>query len=154
MLRLASQIKIKPVHYVSTTTPISPARGSGVKVIRESDNIHPDEVMETGYAKSKWVAERLINIARDRGLPVSIYRPGRIVWHSESGIGNTRDNTYRMLKGCIQMGSVPERDAMVNLIPVDFVSKAIVHLSRQEESIGKTFHLVNPNPSHWSEVIN
>ncbi|AFZ11271.1 amino acid adenylation domain protein [Crinalium epipsammum PCC 9333] len=154
ILRLASQSKLKPVHFVSTTNAISPAKGFGVKIIRENDSINPDEVMETGYAKSKWVAEKLINIARDRGIPVCIYRPGRIVWHSETGVGNKSDNTFRMLKGCIQMGSVPQRDAMVNLIPVDFVSKAIAHLSRQKESLGKAFHIVNPNPAPFKDIVN
>jgi amino acid adenylation domain-containing protein/thioester reductase-like protein len=154
ILRLASQNKLKPVHFVSTTNAISPAKGSGVKIISENDIINPDEVMETGYAKSKWVAEKLINIARDRGIPACIYRPGRIVWHSETGVGNTSDNTFRMLKGCIQMGSVPQRDGMVNLIPVDFVSKAIAHLSRQKESLGKAFHLVNPNPASFRDIVN
>jgi amino acid adenylation domain-containing protein/thioester reductase-like protein len=154
ILRLASQIKIKPVHFVSTTNAISPNTGSGVKVVRESDTINSDEVIDTGYAQSKWVAEKLINIARDRGLPICIYRPGRIVWHSETGVGNTSDNTFRMLKGCIQMGSVPQREGMVNLIPVDFVSKAIIHLSRQETSLGKAFHLINPHPAPLSEIVN
>ncbi|HYW19648.1 MAG TPA: amino acid adenylation domain-containing protein [Nodularia sp. (in: cyanobacteria)] len=154
ILRLASQVKIKPVHFVSTTNAISPSTGSGVKVVRENDVINPKEVMDTGYAQSKWVAEKLINIARDRGLPISIYRPGRIVWHSDTGVGNTSDNTFRMLKGCIKMGSVPQRDGMLNLIPVDFVSKAIIHLSRQQTSLGKAFHLINPNPAPFQEVVN
>jgi len=154
ILRLASQVKVKPVHFISTTNAISPAKGSGVKVISENDTIQPEAVMETGYAKSKWVAEKLIAIARDRGLPVSIYRPGRIVWHSETGVGNISDNTFRMLKGCILMGSVPQRDALVNLIPVDFVSQAIVQISQQKESLGKAFHLVNPQPAPFQELVN
>ncbi len=154
ILRLASQSKIKPVHFVSTINAVSPAKGDGVKIVRENDCINPDEVMESGYVESKWVAEKLINIAGERGIPVSIYRPGRIVWHSQTGVGNTSDKTFRMLKGCIQMGSVPETDESVNLIPVDFISKAIVHLSRQKDSLGKAFHLINPNPAPFKEVVN
>ncbi|MGE5660397.1 MAG: thioester reductase domain-containing protein, partial [Actinomycetota bacterium] len=154
ILRLASQSKIKPVHFVSTINAVSPAKGEGVKIVRENDRINPDEVMASGYVESKWVAEQLINIARERGIPTTIYRPGRIVWHSETGVGNTSDNTFRMLKGCIQMGSVPETDGMVNLIPVDFISQAIVHLSRQKDSLGKAFHLTNPHPAPFKDVVN
>jgi thioester reductase-like protein len=32
---------------------------------------------------------------------------------------------------------------MEGIVPVDYVSKAIVHISRQKESLGKAFHLVN-----------
>ncbi|MBV6623045.1 MAG: amino acid adenylation domain-containing protein [Rivularia sp. (in: Bacteria)] len=154
ILRLATQIKTKPVHFISTTNAISPHVGSGVKIVRESDVINPDKIIDTGYAQSKWVAEKLINIARDRGLPVCIYRPGRIIWHSETGVGNTSDNTFKMLKGCIQLGSVPQGEGMINLIPVDFVSKAILHLSKQKESFGKAFHLINPHPAPLNEIIN
>lgn len=153
VLRLASQTKVKPVHFISTTNAVSPKQGKGVRVISETDFLHPDEVIETGYAQSKWVAEQFVLQARDRGLPVCIYRPGRIAWDSRTGIGSTSDNTFRMIKGCIQLGSVPQRDTAVNLIPVDFASKAIVRLSQQEASFGKTFHLVNPNSVSWSQVI-
>ncbi|MBW4537633.1 MAG: amino acid adenylation domain-containing protein [Myxacorys chilensis ATA2-1-KO14] len=153
VLRLASQVKVKPVHFISTTNAVSPKQGTGVRVMYESDFLNPNEVIETGYAQSKWVAEQLVLAARDRGLPICIYRPGRIAWDSRTGIGSTSDNTFRMIKGCIQLGSVPQRDVSVNLIPADFASKAIVQLSQQETALGKTFHLVNPNPASWSEVI-
>jgi thioester reductase-like protein len=47
----------------------------------------------------------------------------------------------------VQLGSAPDIDIRDNIVPVDYVSKAIVHLSQQEESLGKTFHLVHPKPS-------
>ncbi|MBD1945566.1 amino acid adenylation domain-containing protein, partial [Coleofasciculus sp. FACHB-712] len=120
VLRLASLIKLKPVHFISSTNAVSPAGGSGVRVIREQDSINSEEVIDTGYAQSKWVAEKLATIARDRGIPVCIYRPGRISWHSQTGLCNKSDNTFRWVKGCIQLGSVPKRDAMVNLVPIDY----------------------------------
>ncbi|MEP0752181.1 amino acid adenylation domain-containing protein [Trichocoleus sp. Lan] len=154
VLRLASLIKLKPVHFISSTNAVSPAGGSGVRVIREQDSINSEEVIDTGYAQSKWVAEKLATIARDRGIPVCIYRPGRISWHSQTGLCNKSDNTFRWVKGCIQLGSVPKRDAMVNLVPIDYASRAIAYLSKQQESLNKDFHIVNPYPAHWNQVIN
>jgi len=43
---------------------------------------------------------------------------------------------------------------MVDMTPVDYVSSAIVHLSRQKESLGKAFHLVNPHSLHLSKLVN
>ena len=43
---------------------------------------------------------------------------------------------------------------MVNLAPVDYVSTAIVHLSNQQESLGQIFHLINPQPVPWDDVVN
>jgi len=41
----------------------------------------------------------------------------------------------------------------MNVAPVDYVSRAIVHLSRQKESGGKNFHLVNPHSFYLSELV-
>jgi len=143
VLRLASQIKIKPVHFISTISVFSTAGAAGVKLVQEQSSLDISIAPEGGYAQSKWVAEKLVTIARDRGLPVSIYRPGRISGHSKTGAFNPNDFFYRLLIGCIQLGSVPEREFFDGLAPVDYVSKAIVYLSRQQESLGKAFHVLN-----------
>jgi amino acid adenylation domain-containing protein/thioester reductase-like protein len=153
VLRLASLIKIKPVHFISTIGVIS-AAGSGLQIVREQDSIDDWEAINSGYTQSKWVAEKLVTIASERGLPISIYRPGRISGHSQTGACNTDDHTFRMIKGCIQLGSAPKRDTMVNLISADYASRAIVHLSRQKASLGKVFHVVNPHPIQWNELVN
>jgi len=59
----------------------------------------------------------------------------------------------RMIKGFIELGSAPDLDLMVNMTPVDYVSKSIIHLSRQKESLGKAFHLVNPHPLDLSKLV-
>lgn len=143
ILRLASQVKLKPVHFISTTSFVYPSN-SEIRIVREQDSID-DVLMPTdGYAQSKWVAEKLVTIAGDRGLPISIYRPGRISGHSKTGACNSNDHTYRIIKGCIQLGSMPNLDVQMNLSPCDYVSQAIVYLSKQSASLGKAFHLCNP----------
>jgi thioester reductase-like protein len=47
-----------------------------------------------------------------------------------------------MIKGCIQLGSAPDLDAGIEMAPVDYVSKAIIHLSRQQTLQSNTFHIV------------
>jgi amino acid adenylation domain-containing protein/thioester reductase-like protein len=143
VLRLACQIKIKPVHFISTISVFSAPMGTGVKLVSEESNLDDYPIPEGGYTQSKWVAEKLLAIARDRGLPICIYRPGRISGHSKTGAFNPNDFFYRLLIGCIQLGSVPEREFFDSLAPVDYVSKAIVYLSRQQESLGKAFHVIN-----------
>jgi myxalamid-type nonribosomal peptide synthetase MxaA len=112
-----------------------------------------DGILQSGYAQSKWVAEKLVTIARSRGLPVSIYRLGRITGNSKTGVWNTNDFMRRMIKCCIQLGSVPEIDNLVDMTPVDYVSQAVIYLSKQKESIGEVFHLLNPQPIKLEELI-
>jgi len=153
VLRLASLVKIKPVHFISTISVFSPSK-SGVSLIREQDGIDDAKMPSSGYVQSKWVAEKLVTIARERGLPVCIYRPGRISGHSKTGACNPNDHTYRTIKGCIQLGSMPNEDMQLNLSPVDYVSQAIVYLSKQKDSLGKAFHPINPQALQLSEMAS
>ncbi|MBD1926369.1 thioester reductase domain-containing protein [Trichocoleus sp. FACHB-90] len=153
ILRLACQFKVKPLHYVSTDAVFDSSGYYGKEVKESEPTIHIDGI-DLGYTQTKWVAEKLVTIARDRGLPVSIYRPPLIAGDSKTGIWNTDDFTCRFLKGCIQMGSMPNMNCGITIVPVDYVSQAVVYLSRQKESLGKAFHLNNPNFSSWDEVAN
>ncbi|GAA6615349.1 amino acid adenylation domain-containing protein [Scytonema sp. NUACC26] len=152
-LRLASQIKVKPLHYISTLS-VFPWQEDFSKdhIFRENDSLDGGHVAG-GYEQSKWVAEKLVAIARTRGLPVRIYRPGRVSGHSQTGTCNTDDLMSRTIKGCVQLGSVPSLNMMVDMTPVDYASKCIVHLSMQKKLLGETFHVVNPQPAHWSNVM-
>jgi len=154
ILRLASQIKLKPVHFISTTSVFGSTGHTGIRVVREQDSLDNSQVSANGYAQSKWVAEKLVNTARDRGIPVCIYRPGRISGHSQTGVFNPNDFLYKLIVGCVQLGSAPEGGASFDLAPVDYVSQAIVYLSRQQASLNKTFHVVNPHPLHSNLLID
>ncbi|MDF5732379.1 MAG: amino acid adenylation domain-containing protein, partial [Rhizonema sp. PD38] len=152
ILRLSSQIKLKPVHYISSLAVFESDAYAGKEFISEeyiSDSAAPSD----GYGQSKWVAEKLLMASRARGIPVCIYRPGMITGHSQTGVTNTDDLMCRLLKGFIQLGSAPALDLFMDMTPVDYVSRAIVHLSRQKESLGKVFHLVNQQPLHLSKII-
>jgi thioester reductase-like protein len=155
VLRLATQQNTKPVHFVSTTHVFSVDRNAETPTIWET--LPPDLVADlpTGYAQSKWVAEQLVAIARSRGLPASIYRPSLIVGHQQTGAGNAQDLMFRMIKGCFQLGIAPDLDLSFNIVPVDYVSGAIVHLSTKLETLGNTFHMVNPHhiAIQWKQIV-
>lgn len=153
VLRLATQAKIIPVHFISTISVFT-ATDSEEKTAFEDSLPEAIQVPANGYVQSKWVAERLVIIARDRGLPACIYRPGRISGDSQTGVFNANDFLYRLIIGCIQLGYVPNTEMMLDLIPVDYASRAIIHLSQQPSSIGKTFHLVNPKPLSVHTLVN
>jgi thioester reductase-like protein len=68
-----------------------------------------------------------------------------VTGHSHSGVSNANDLISRLLSSLIQLQSAPEVDWMIDMTPVDYVSRAIVHLSLQPQSLGKAFHLTNPH---------
>jgi thioester reductase-like protein len=152
-LRLASQTMIKPVHYVSSLAVFPLLNNGELKVVQEPDPLDHGGMLYGGYTQSKWVAEQLVVMARARGLPVCIYRPGLITGHSRTGISNTEDFTCKLIKSWIKIGSAPDLDATMDMTPVDYVSSAIVHLSRMPHSLGEVFHLANPHPIPMKELI-
>ncbi|MDT0452819.1 thioester reductase domain-containing protein [Streptomyces sp. DSM 40473] len=143
VLRLAARHRTVPVHYVSTVGVFDGVREEGVP-LKVTDPTGPAEALPSGYLQSKWVAEQLIGVARDRGLPVSVYRVDVISGDQENGACQTADFVWLSLKGLLQAGSVPTTSGgRFHLLPVDYVSAAIVGISRQEKSAGGTFHLFN-----------
>ncbi|MBD1813415.1 thioester reductase domain-containing protein [Microcoleus vaginatus DQ-U2] len=154
VLRLGCIIKTKPVHFISTVGVFCSDIYYQAKVVLEQDKLADGESLSEGYGQSKWVAEKLVMTAHSRGIPVYIYRPGFIAGDSQTGIRNTADLISRMLKGCIQMGKTPDLDILLDMTPVDYVSQAIVHLSKQKELVGKAFHLVNPHPISWNQLCD
>jgi thioester reductase-like protein len=151
ILRLASSVKRKTVHYMSSIS-VFESEWYAARTVSESDLLEHPEGMFLGYAQSKWAAEKLVLNARDRGLPVCIYRLPFISGHSQTGAWNTNDFTCLLIKGTVAMGTAPELDYMMTLSPVDYASRSIVYLAQQPASENQVFHLMNPNPVPNLEV--
>jgi len=152
VLRLACKTKLKPVHHISSVAVFESSAYYNQRVT-EADPIDRWEDIFLGYSQSKWVSEKLVQMAGQRGLPVTIYRPPLVSGHSQTGTWNTTGFLCRMMKGCIQMGSImSDLDLLLDLSPVDYNSRAIAHLSQQKASLGKAFHLQNPHLLHWKEL--
>ncbi|WP_411115448.1 type I polyketide synthase [Streptomyces sp. 029-5] len=143
VLRLAARHRTVPVHYVSTVGVFDGAREPGVP-LTVTDPTGPAEALPSGYLQSKWVAEQIIELARERGMPVSVYRVDVISGDTEHGACQTRDFVWLGLKGILQSGAAPAGvGGRFHLLPVDYVSGAILGVSRRPESAGGTFHLFN-----------
>lgn len=145
-LRFACHNQVKPFHFISTISVFAANHESGVQIVSEQEPLSADRLPSSGYAQSKWVAEKLVAIAQSRGLPVSIYRPGAISGHSQTGVFNVNDFLYKLIQGCIQLEAVSTGEMPLNLLPVDYVSQAIVAISQQPTAIDKAFHLIHPEP--------
>ncbi|HVR97764.1 MAG TPA: thioester reductase domain-containing protein, partial [Thermoanaerobaculia bacterium] len=151
-LRLASRVRLKPVHFISSIAAISAVVFAGGGVAYEDRELEHTSGLFGGYGETKWVAEQIVNLARERGIPVATYRPGVLSGDTWTGAGNTKDMIWNVLKGCIQLGIVPVSNDNIDVTPVDYVARAIVHLSRRPESLGHAFHLPQTAPLPWRDV--
>ncbi len=155
VLRLACQYKTKPVHYISTLSVFGgEPSASNAGDFAEDDNPEPDFDEDDGYSQTKWVAERLVWEAASRGLPVTVHRPSTVTGHSRSGAWNSDNFLCRLIRGCCELGMAPHESMEFDVAPVDYVSRAIVHLSRQTQSIGQAFHYNQRKPVSSESIIN
>jgi thioester reductase-like protein len=102
--------------------------------------------LSSGYAQTKWVAERLVAQAGERGLPVRIHRAGRIIGDSRTGEWRPGDATGELLRVSAHLGEVPDLDP-IDLTPLDYVADAIVTLADRPSCAGRVFHLSHPSPT-------
>ncbi len=153
LLRLASQHKIKPVHFVSTMGVFSPIAYSDNHIVHFQDAAdHPEGLY--GYTQSKWVAEKLLAIAQSRGIPTTIHRPAWVEGDSQTGYCNQGDFLRSLIKGCLQLGVAPDWQMPIDFTPVDYLSKAIVYLSHQEISAGQSYNFANPRAIWWNQLVD
>jgi thioester reductase-like protein len=153
VLRLACHVRTKPTHVVSTFT-VHTTEASRGRVVTETDPLPACEELLYGYSQTKWVSEKMIDTARQRGLPVAVYRPGHVIGDSRTGTSNTGDFLHSFVLTCIQLHAAPKRDVELDLTPVNFVASAITELSFRKESLGEAFHLTNPNPVKMQMLMN
>ncbi|KZP25738.1 alpha-aminoadipate reductase Lys1p [Athelia psychrophila] len=97
---------------------------SKYKGVPESDDLEAARAtLKTGYGQTKWVSEKLLFEAGKRGLRGHIIRPGYVVGDSTTAVTNTDDFIWRMVKGCVQLGLVPDINNTINMVPVNHVAK-------------------------------
>lgn len=166
LLRWCGDRGVRFFHYVSSAYACGLAEGP----VPESE-IDPSRRFRNVYEESKAEAEALV---RKAGLRFSIYRPSIIVGPSSGApfsshaapVGGVRafQQGLAILEQLRATGqaTVPEDvlrqfgfdgAATKNLVPVDWVSAAIVRLMERRTASGETYHLTSPAPVRVVEIL-
>ncbi len=155
LLALCRSAGLGRFHHVSTAYVCGLREGR----ILESD-VDLGQTMGNVYEQSKLEAEKLIRGA-DFLEERTVYRPASVVGDSRTGYVTNFHGFYWPLQLAHAMaGRVPVRemnerfysrlglkgDEGKNLVPVDWLAKAIVHLVTHPEHHNKTYHLASPRP--------
>ncbi|GAA1912984.1 SDR family oxidoreductase [Nocardioides marmoribigeumensis] len=112
------------------------------------------------YHRTKFESEKIVR--EESAVPFRIYRPAMVIGHSETGAMDKVDGPYYffpLLKAL--RDALPSWTPLVgvdlgdtNVVPVDYVAKAMDHLAHLEGRDGEAFHLVNPEPQRTVDVVN
>lgn len=153
VLRLAVRGRSKVVHFVSSTMMFRVPGGTAPVVVREDidlDTVRLDQLR--GYAQSKWVAEKLLLAARERGIPVRIYRTAYIAGDSRTGAGPA-DSRALLFRACVRAGAAPQLATALDMAPVDQVAHMLAHLSGVDVATSPIVHVFNPARLSWHDSV-
>ncbi|UEB96113.1 amino acid adenylation domain-containing protein [Pseudomonas sp. HN2] len=153
LLKLCEGRSKKVFNFVSTLSASSTVDDAG-RVLELPAAATPPIYIRNGYNLSKWVGERILERARERGVRVNLYRPGNISFNSLSGVCQPHKNRLMlMLKGSIQLGQVPAFALNFDLMPVDFLARFIAFHASRYSAERAVFNLHNPEPLSWDAYV-
>lgn len=151
----AEQIGAKHFHLFSSIASAGMFEG----LFRE-DMFEEAEGLDHPYFKTKHDSEGIVR--RECSIPWRIYRPAIVVGDSRTGEMDKIDGPYYFFK-LIQrmrkmlpswMPTIGIEGGRINVVPVDFVVKAVDHIAHLKGEDGKCFHLVDPTPMRVGDLLN
>ena len=158
MVEFANEVEAGRVHMVSSIAAAGLYDGLWLEdMFDEAQDLdtHP-------YFRTKHDSEGIVRTDCER--PWRVYRPGIVVGHSETGEMDKVDGPYYFFKLIQRLrGALPQwmptigiEGKEINLVPVDFVAKALDHIAHNDDARwdGKAFSLTDPNPKTAGQVIN
>ncbi|KAJ7659561.1 hypothetical protein DFH06DRAFT_1044174 [Mycena polygramma] len=104
-----------------------------------------------GYAESKWVAEKVLEIAgKTTALSPVIVRPGQLS-AAANGAWNTSEWFPVLLRSSHHLGQLPDISGRVTWLPVHHAAKALVEMRGSEE---RYMHLTHPSPVPMADILS
>jgi len=152
---LAGKLGVGHFHQVSSVAASGDFRG-----VFDESMFDEGQRLPSPYHRTKFESEKIVR--EEAEVPWRVYRPAIVVGHSETGAMDKVDGPYyffpllkRMrdtLPGWVPLVGVDLGDT--NVVPVDYVAKAMDHIAHQPDLDGQAFHLVNPEPQSTVGMIN
>jgi len=154
-MEFAAAVEARCFHHTSSIA----AAGLYPGTFRE-DMFEQATGLDHPYFRSKHDSEGLVR--KHCPIPWRIYRPGIVVGHSKTGEIDKIDGPYFFFKLIQKLRRalppwVPTlglEGGRINIVPVDFVARAMDHIAHQPKLDNTCFHLTDPHPKRIGEVMN
>ena len=140
-------------HYVSTCY----VAGLRTGLIRENELEHAAG-FRNFYEETKYLAEVEVEKLKAE-LPLTIHRPAVVCGDSRTGETVKYDGVYYLIKylqmwpQLLSVANIGNGDVRLNIVPVDFVVKAMAALAGDERAVGATVQLADPQPLTTGELF-
>ncbi|MFT4263804.1 MAG: SDR family oxidoreductase [Nocardioides sp.] len=139
---------------------------SSVAAAGDYEGVFTEEMFDEGqplpspYHRTKFESEQIVR--EESEVPWRVYRPAIVVGDSDTGEMDKVDGPYYLFPMIKRL-----RDALpkwlplmgydlgdTNVVPVDYVARAMDYLAHLPGRDGEAFHLVNPEPQPVVEMLN
>lgn len=143
VLKLATEHKSKVINYISSLSVFRSSATDAPRVVHEHSSIDNEQHSSSrGYVASKWVAEKIIMTAAERGIPCNIFRVGLVWADAQAGRYDELQQAYRVFKSCLMSGyGIRHYRYQMAPTPVDYVARAIVFLANRHGDGQGVFHI-------------
>ncbi|HYT11985.1 MAG TPA: SDR family oxidoreductase [Candidatus Nitrosopolaris sp.] len=154
VVAFAEQLSAR-LHHVSSIA-VAGARWKGKFT---EDMFDEGQALDHPYYKTKYEAESMV---RASSVRYRIYRPGLVIGSSETGAADRIDGPYYAFKLIQRLrNAIPPwvplvglEGGEINIVPVDFVARALDLIGHKPDLDGQTFHLTDPAARSLGEVTN
>ena len=154
-VELADALEVGCFHQVSSVAAAGEFRGRFDETMFDEGQHLPSP-----YHRTKFESEKIVR--EEASVPWRVYRPAIVVGDSQTGAMDKVDGPYYFfplmklmrdrLPAWLPLVGVDLGDT--NVVPVDYVAKAMDHIAHQPDLDGQAFHLVNPDPQPVVELVN
>jgi len=154
-LELAGALDAGVFHHVSSVAAAGDYHG-----VFDETMFDVGQGLPSSYHRTKFDSEKIVR--EESPVPWRVYRPAVVVGHSETGAMDKVDGPYYFfpvlkrlrdtLPAWVPLLGLDLGDT--NVVPVDYVARAMDHLAHRPGLDGQAFHLVNPDPQPTVAVVN
>lgn len=126
-------------------------------IVRE-DELEPSAGFRNHIEETRFRAEKMVRQAA-KALPVTILRPSILAGDSTTGELDPFQGLFLLVRlmlnapGELRIPLPALGEVRLNMVPVDYVAKAGCYIALQPQSVGMTYHLVDPDPASARSVF-
>jgi len=145
LLEFSVRGKIKTLHYFSTVAVFQSYGYKGRKMIDDNTELEHLSIMQNEYAKTRWIAEKIVREGQNNGLPIIIYRIDSIFANQDASDFDDADIFNNFIKAIVASGYCPDINYSFNTITVDYFIRNIIKISQVSDFsfCNRAFHLIN-----------
>ena len=142
------------LNYISTCYVSGTRRGEILESELDCGQRHHNHYESTKFWAEVEVQRRMAT------LPTAIFRPGIVVGDSRTGKTAKYDGPYfifqllHRLPQWMPFPNIGSGQAVVNLVPLDFVCTAIAHLGLHPKATSQVFQVADPHPMTARQIVD